>query len=111
MINIRHLFPAILLFSLLCSCTRYPSDLKEDGEWKHLEEFEGNYWYFRAEDRIWGLRIQDIAENYRYFKPLYGVDAASFMVCSNSDYAKDKRHVYYPIESEYFDGDYFSGAK
>lgn len=110
MINIRYLFPAILLFSLLCSCTRYPSDLREDGEWKHLEEFEGNDWYFRAENHIYGLQLYpDRTKYYWAIDPLQNVDVETFMVCSGSDYAKDKRYVYYPIALEAFDGDLIGG--
>ena len=104
---------AIIFCAICLSCGhRYPANVTEEGEWKHLNELEYKSWYFRAGDKIYGVDLGPImTTEYHRYKPMNGVDANSFQVNSESEYAKDKKNVYYPLNIECYDGDSTGGCE
>lgn len=77
--------------------------VEDRGEWVKLHKSHKINGYLRVDDKIYGgdFGISDI----KYATPLKDVDPESFEVCKNSDYARDKNHVYYPIWVKCYDGE------
>lgn len=68
------------------------NQLSNKYQWVSLGDKEQIGEYTRIGDSIFG---GDITCN---IKPLKKVDALTFQVCSKTEYARDKNHVYYPIQ-------------
>ncbi|NRS90874.1 hypothetical protein HNQ02_003821 [Flavobacterium sp. 7E] len=71
--------------------------LKNKSEWTELNNMESVDKYTRIGDSLFG---GEIACN---VKPLSGIDTKSFKVLAGTKYAKDKNHVFYPIEIKCID--------
>ncbi len=94
----------ISLFVVTNCVVRYPSDLEEYSYWKKLENLERDDLWIRIGDSIYGIDSYDF-DDYRWVGAK-DVDVATFEVCVGSEgYAKDKRHVYYPLQMTGYDGE------
>ena len=89
----------IIIFLMILSCTHngYEGAIA-NGSWVHLGNREREGWYLRVDNYIYGSDVTEIKCCIKYNKPLKGVDANTFEAEQNSDYAKDKNHVYYPLQ-------------
>ena len=72
------------------------TDIIDQGHWRHLELNEYASPYLRIGDSIYGGYLSEI-ELYKHLTPLKGVDANSFEICEESEYARDNKHIYYPL--------------
>ncbi|MBR5763403.1 MAG: DKNYY domain-containing protein [Bacteroidaceae bacterium] len=102
---------AFYILCLLCCLISYKQqkNFKDVGTWEHLSDNESIGEYTRVGDKIYGgsyygIQIWDIT------KPMKDVDAETFCVCVGSQYAKDKKHVYYPTRIICEDADEFGGC-
>ena len=102
----------ILCMSALigATCLYYVNipQVKDKGEWVKLQDSQRINGWLRVGDKIYGGDFD--LDDLHYFAPLKGVDAESFKVCKNSDYAKDKNCVYYPIVEIYRDAETWGGS-
>ena len=85
------------------------SHIQDKGEWVKLQKSQKINGYLRIGDSIYGGDIDFNSLN--FIEPLEGVDAESFEVCKNSDYARDKYHVYYPILEIYREAETWSASR
>ena len=89
----------IIIFLMILSCTHNGyEEAIDNGSWVHLGNREREGWYLRVDNYIYGSDVTEIKCCIKYNKPLKGVDANTFEAEQNSDYAKDKNHVYYPLQ-------------
>ena len=92
-----------LLFLTACQTPYEPPQLKNlephQIQWTHLEDHEQLNGYFRLEDKIY---CGEVAFN---GWPMENVDAETFEVLAGTQYARDKNHVYYPLETICVDGE------
>ena len=65
---------------------------KEGKEWVKLNNQESTEWFSRIDSVVY------CGEIFCNIEPMKNVDANSFEVIPNSNYARDKNNVYYPIE-------------
>jgi len=101
--TLQMIFTVLIAGISLLSCNRNEySQIADKGEWNALEESERDGWYVMHKGHIYGIDIDADTinsifsiEDYEY---LSAVDVKSFVVSSVSDYAKDDKHVYYPLE-------------
>lgn len=89
----------LVLFCTICLHTSYILHIEDNGKWVKLQESQKINGYIRVGDNIYGGDIDSFS--LKFIDPLEGVDAESFEVCENSNYARDKYHVYYPILETY----------
>ena len=73
-------------------------EVADAAQWHTLKDGEREGWYIRIGDSIYGTTAEGAHCCVKYTKPLK-VDAKSFVVSEDCDYAKDKNHVYYPISA------------
>ena len=86
--------------TVLFTGCKYRSDsIVDNGIWLPVENGESIEGYTNIEGHIyWGAGVGDLICDE------IDVDLASFRVCSGTEYAKDKRHVYYPQGIICYDG-------
>lgn len=97
-----------LAFSAL-SCSNKSANVFDKGTWIKLENGQESDGYVLVGNEIYGLYISNI-DDCHYFDPLKEVDIPSFVVCKGSGYAKDNKHVYYPLSVTCEEGTEFSGC-
>lgn len=84
---------------LFAGCTYRSDSIVDNGVWLPIENGESVGSYTNLEGHIyWGTAVGDFSCDE------IDVDLASFRVCSETEYAKDKRHVYYPQRIICYDG-------
>lgn len=71
-------------------------ELYDAGQWHALKDGEREGWYLRIGDSIYGSDVNEIKCCVKYNDPLE-IDINTFLVSAHCDYAKDKKHVYFPI--------------
>lgn len=86
--------------TVLFTGCKYRSDsIVDNGVWLPIENEESVGSYTNLKGHIyWGTAVGDFSCDE------IDVDLASFRVCSGTEYAKDKRHVYYPQRIICYDG-------
>lgn len=107
-ITIFYVTTVTLAFSAL-SCSDKSADVLDKGIWIKLESGQESDGYVRFGEAIYGIYTYDIADC-QYYDPLKGIDIPSFAVCQGSGYAKDNKHVYYPLSLICEDGTEFGGC-
>lgn len=89
----------IIVIVLFAGCTYRSDSIVDNGVWLPIENGESVGSYTNLEGHIyWGTAVGDFSCDE------IDVDLASFRVCSETEYAKDKRHVYYPQRIICYDG-------
>lgn len=89
----------IIVIVLFAGCTYRSDSIVDNGVWLPVENGESVGSYTNLEGHIyWGTAVGDFSCDE------IDVDLASFRVCSETEYAKDKRHVYYPQRIICYDG-------
>ncbi|WP_297063766.1 DKNYY domain-containing protein [uncultured Duncaniella sp.] len=74
-------------------------EVNDTAQWRPLNDMDREGWFLRVGDSIYGTTVEDINCCIKYTKPLKKIDARSFVVSKDCEYAKDKNHVYYPISA------------
>ncbi len=68
--------------------------------WQNVRSRSIDYYYIEGDSVYWSNAEYETRKNVPAIK---GADAVSFMVAKGTDYAKDKNHVYYPKDINYWD--------
>ena len=92
----------ILLSAGFTGCENRSENLTDKGTWFKLTEGEHIAGYVARNGKIYGLPEFSDSSVFETHAPLKNADYATFMACpgvdyAGSGYAKDKKHVYYPI--------------
>jgi len=95
-----------LLFFISCNQSNQYKDI---GKWVELKEGENIECYHKIHNKIYGYYGDESYFKHIERSPL-DVDAKTFRVCQGTKYAKDKDHVYYPIQIRCEDGDEYGGC-
>ena len=91
----------IMIFLSLASCSYRSDCITDRGEWISVpvDSFVGGYNNIGGQI-YWGYIVgTDFMED-----DCLRADIETFRVCKGTEYAKDKRHVYYPQDEVCFDG-------
>lgn len=100
----------VTLTVLLLSCTDKSAEIVDKGEWVKIENGEQIHEYLMMEDSIYVLNVYPRSA-YKNFPAMNCVDVYTFVVCKNGNYAKDKKHVYFPLNGIDFDGFVCGGSR
>lgn len=95
----KYLF--IIMSVIFYSCSYRSDNISDRGEWVSVPVDSFVDGYKNIDGQIyWGYLVgRDFTE-----KENVGADIETFRVCKGTEYAKDKRHVYYPQDELCFDG-------
>lgn len=95
------LFLIILLIPSISSCSYRSDSVTDKGEWVSMPADSSVDGYNNTDGQIyWGYIVgMDFTE-----EDNVGVYIETFRVCKDSEYAKDKHHVYYPQVVICYDG-------
>jgi len=100
-------YNSVLLLLLFSSCfSKNHIEIEDNGNWVKLEDGKSIDGYTRAGNLIYGGYLDILA----YFEPMSEVDVQTFEVCVGSGYARDKKHVYYPLWEVCEDGEDYGGC-
>ena len=91
----------LVMLLLLPACTYRSDGISDNGEWVTVPVNESVSGYDNIGGQIyWGYIVGlDFTEDENV-----NADIVTFRVCKGSEYARDKRHVYYPQDQVCFDG-------
>lgn len=89
----------IIVIVLFAGCTYRSDSIVDNGVWLPVKNGKSIEGYTNIEGHIyWGVAVGVLICDE------IDVDLASFRVCSGTEYATDKRHVYYPQRIICYDG-------
>ena len=94
----------------LIGCKNRSENLTDKGTWVKLTEGEHKAGYIARNRQIYGFPEFSDSSAFNHHAPLKNADYSTFLVCpgisyAGAGYAKDKKHVYYPIYLICEDGD------
>ena len=96
----KTLTSALIVTLLLSGCTYRSDDIEDNGVWVSVPEGESVMGYDNIGGKIyWGYIIDDFTADQEL-----DADIETFRVCKGTEYAKDKRRVYYPQDQVCYDG-------
>lgn len=88
-----------IAITLFAGCTYRSDTITDNGVWLPVEDGESVEGYTNINGHIyWGYIVGD------FICDEIDVDFESFQVCTGTEYAKDKRYVYYPQNTIFYDG-------
>ena len=96
----KKLISALIASLLFVGCSYRSDDIKDNGVWVSVPEGESVMGYYNIGGKIyWGYIVDDFTADQEL-----DADVESFRVCKETEYAKDKRRVYYPQDQVCYDG-------
>lgn len=91
-------YTILLSMCILAACSGRREEMVDDKLWVSIAEGDTIDCYIRYKGHIYST---DRSRPLEKREPLYPIDAATFMVCKGTGYAKDQYRVYYPLKPKY----------